>query len=184
MYGATRTNFRRLHLNTKGKEPTLVSSSIMLCCSSTWSLRNAISWSSCAWSRSFKDLSFFSGGWELIFSFYADATHTVFRDNNNNHLLKKMETKQEKLHFGDYVLTMSRFSLARFFSFSSSFWIVWVKSSFLLLSSLFLSSRGLHCFSDSRTRLSWSREAIQRVMISWCAREIRLRQNRRWRDER
>lgn len=111
----------------------------------------------------------------------------VFRDDDNNHLLKKKKkrkTKQEKMHFADCVLTMSRFSLARFFSFSSSFWIVWVKSSFLLLSSLFLSSRGLHCFSDSRTRLSWSREAIQRVMFSWCARDIRLRQNRRGRDER
>lgn len=53
-----------------------------------------------------------------------------------------------------FVQTISRFSFIRLFSFSSSFWIVWVKSSFLLLSSLFLSSRGLHCFSDSRTRFS------------------------------
>lgn len=52
------------------KKHTLVSSSIMLCCSRTWSLRKAISWSSWAWSRSFRDFSFFSGGWELIFSFW------------------------------------------------------------------------------------------------------------------
>lgn len=55
----------------------------------------------------------------------------------------------------DFVPTISRFSLTRLLSLSSSFWILWVKSSFLLLRSLFLSSRGLHCFSDSRTRFSW-----------------------------
>lgn len=52
------------------------------------------------------------------------------------------------------LLTISRFSFVRLFSFSSSFWMFWVKSSFLLFSSLFLSSRGLHCFSDSLTRFN------------------------------
>ncbi len=56
------------------KKPTLVRSSIMFCCSRTWSLRKAISWSSWAWSRSFRDFSFFSGGWELIFSFCRHTT--------------------------------------------------------------------------------------------------------------
>lgn len=65
-----------------------------------------------------------------------------------------------------HVLTISRFSLARLFSFSSSFWIVIVKSSFLLPSSLFLSSRGLHCFSDSRTRFSWCRERQHRDALN------------------
>lgn len=64
-----------LHPHNIEKKHTLVSSSIMLCCSRTWSLRKAISWSSWAWSRSFRDFSFFSGGWELIFSFCRHKTH-------------------------------------------------------------------------------------------------------------
>lgn len=56
---------------------TRVRSSIILCCSRTCSLRNSISWSSLAWSRSFRDLSFFSGGWDVIFSFW-------IQQNKNN----------------------------------------------------------------------------------------------------
>lgn len=58
------------------KKHTLVSSSIMLCCSKTWSLRKAISWSSWAWSRSLRDFSFFSGGWEFILSFCRSTKNT------------------------------------------------------------------------------------------------------------
>ncbi len=68
---------------------TRVSSSIMLCCSRTCSLRNSISWSSVAWSRSFRDLSFFRGGWEVIFSFWVQqnsikktGVETIFTNNN------------------------------------------------------------------------------------------------------
>lgn len=69
---------------------TLVSSSMMLCCSRTCSFRKATSCSSCAWSRSFKDFSFFSGGWELIFSLcnapVEKSEHNISRwcDNNKN----------------------------------------------------------------------------------------------------
>lgn len=69
---------------------TLVSSSMMLCCSRTCSFRKATSCSSCAWSRSFKDLSFFSGGWELIFSLCnaptekRDRNVSRWSDNNKN----------------------------------------------------------------------------------------------------
>lgn len=61
----THNKTQMLSLNKR----TLVSSSIILCCSRTWSFRKAISWSSWAWSRSFRDFSFFRGGWELILSF-------------------------------------------------------------------------------------------------------------------
>lgn len=70
-------------------------------------------------------------------------------------------TKPRRWFKPNSVPTISRFSFARPLSFSSIFWIVWVKSSFLLFSSLFLSSRGLHCFSDSRTRFSWWRGGMQ-----------------------
>lgn len=72
-----------------------------------------------------------------------------------------MTTKTHRWFKPNSVPTISRFSFARPLSFSSIFWIVWVKSSFLLFSSLFLSSRGLHCFSDSRTRFSWWRGEMQ-----------------------
>lgn len=134
----------------EGKAFTLASSSMMLCCSRTWSFRKATSCSSCAWSRSFKDFSFFSGGWELIFSF----CNTPIEKSDHN--ISRWSKKQKDMWCERIsVPTISRFSFARPLSFSSIFWIVWVNSSFLLFSSLFLSSRGLHCFSDSRTRFSW-----------------------------
>lgn len=143
---------RKNRMNTeiidyKEKTLTLVRSSMMLCCSRTWSFRKATSCSSCAWSRSFKDFSFFNGGWELIFSLC--STPTEKRDHNISRWADKNNNTRDSS-----VLTISRFSFAKPLSFSSIFWIVWVKSSFLLFSSLFLSSRGLHCFSDSRTRFS------------------------------
>lgn len=77
--------------------------------------------------------------------------------DHNIHLSIKLSKKYKMNTWCqcDFVPTISRFSLTRLLSLSSSFWILWVKSSFLLLRSLFLSSRGLHCFSDSRTRFSW-----------------------------
>lgn len=80
--------------------------------------------------------------------------HSISRWSDNN---KNTRATQARL----CAPTISRFSFARPLSFSSIFWIVWVKSSFLLFSSLFLSSRGLHCFSDSRTRFSWWRGGMQ-----------------------
>lgn len=82
-------------IDYKEKTFTLVSSSMMLCCSRTWSFRKATSCSSCAWSRSFKDFSFFSGGWELIFSLcntpIEKSDHNIGRwsdKNKNTHVIQ------------------------------------------------------------------------------------------------
>lgn len=63
--------------------PTLVSSSIMFCCSMTWSFKNSVSCSSLAWSRSFRDFNFFKGGWDVIFSLWVGKEESIGRDFKN-----------------------------------------------------------------------------------------------------
>lgn len=59
------------------------------------------------------------------------------------------EEKESVIH------TISEFSLVTAFSFSSMRCKDTISSSFLLARHLFLSRRGLHCFSVSRTRFNW-----------------------------
>lgn len=84
-------------VDCEGKTFTLASSSMMLCCSRTWSFRKATSCSSCAWSRSFKDFSFFSGGWELIFSLCNTPTE------KSDHNISRWSKRRKHMRHADHL---------------------------------------------------------------------------------